>query len=174
MRLTNREKLLAVCLVLFLIAWLLYAFFISPSLARAETLSRVIPQKQDELRQLRSKSARFIAIRDRLNSLRAKMASQEGVELLPFLESQIRSSNLENKVASMKQNLIQPESGYSETIVELNLQNVTLKELIALLRNVQSSNVLASVKTLYIKKSLENEDLLNSTIEIRNIKLLKD
>lgn len=173
MRLTKREKLLASSLVVFTAIWLLFAFVVKPAYERVQTLGRVIPQKEDELRRLYDETAEFVSLTNQLNNLREKMASQEGFQLLPFLESQIQILSLTDNVEAMKQNVIPIESNYSQTIVEVKLQNLTLAQLIDFLRHVESQNVLAVVKSLYIRKNAESKDLLDSTIEIINIKLLE-
>ncbi|GAH97182.1 unnamed protein product, partial [marine sediment metagenome] len=103
---------------------------------------------------------------------RTKVASQEkGFELLPFLESLIREHGLAKKVATMKQQVLQLGPSHSETIVEVRLENLTLKQLVDFLRKVESSEVLAKTKSLYIKKNLTNPDLLDSVVEIHNPRL---
>lgn len=171
-RLAKREKLLAVASVIFVAIWALFAFAVKPAITRLETLSRVIPEKQDELKKLRAKSREYIFLRDGLGDLRARVASQgEGFELLPFLESLIQEGGLEKKVATMKQQLLQLEPNYAEIIVEIRLENLTLGQLVDFLWKVESSKVLAKVKSLHIKKSPTNADLLDSVVEIHNAKL---
>ena len=174
MRLTNREKLLAVSLVIVAAAWLLFAFVVAPAIERIDTLSRVIPQKHDELRRLRAQSVEYASICDSLGGLRSKMTSQEDFELLPFLESLISRSNLTKNVESMKQEVLQADSDYNETVVEVKLFDLTLPQLLDFLTRVESSNVLAAIKSLYIAKSPENADLLDSTVQVSNIKLIKN
>jgi len=173
-RLTKREKLLAAFLVILAVSWLLFVLIISPAFERINTLSRVIPQKQVELQQLRLKSNEYVSISDRLNNLRSKMASEDkNFQLLPHLESLIRRSDLTEHLESMKQQVLQPDSDYNETVVEIKLNNLTLAQLLDFLTLVKSSNVLATIKSLYIAKSTENIDLLDSTVQISNIKLIK-
>ncbi|MHC4544958.1 MAG: hypothetical protein ACYSYL_10590, partial [Planctomycetota bacterium] len=149
-----------------------FAFVIKPALARTKTLRRVISEKQDELGKLRATSNEYIFLRDSLDNVRAKVASQEkGFELLPFLESLIREHGLAKKVATMKQQVLNLGPSHSETIVEVKLENLTLKQLVDFLRKVESSQVLAKTKSLYIKKNLTNTEMLDSVIEIRNPKL---
>ena len=62
----------------------------------------------------------------------------------------------------------------SETIVEVKLENLTLKQLVDFLRKVESSEVLAKTKSLYIKKNLTNTDLLDSVVEIHNPRLAQN
>jgi hypothetical protein len=172
--LTRREKLLALALAIFAGICLLFAFAIKPALARTKTLRRVISEKQDELGKLRATSSEYIFLRDNLDNVRTKVASQDkGFELLPFLESLIREHGLEKKVATMKQQVLDLGPGHSETIVEVKLENLTLKQLVDFLRNVESSQPLARIKSLYIKKNLANKEMLDSVIEIHNPKLIQ-
>ena len=174
-RLTRREKLLAIALAILVGGWGLFALAVKPALERTRTLRRVISEKQNELGKLRATSNEYIFLRDNLDNVRAKVASQEKeFELLPFLESMIRENGLAKKVATMKQQVLQLGAGNSETIVEIRLENLTLKQLVDFLRKVESSEVLARTKSLYIKKNLTNPDLLDSVVEIHNPRLAQN
>ncbi len=171
-RLTRREKLLAIALAILTGGWGLFALAVKPALERTRTLRRVISEKQDELVKLRATSNEYISLRDNLDNVRAKVASQEKeFELLPFLESLIREHGLAKKVGTMKQQVLQLGANHSETIVEIRLENLTLKQLVDFLRKVESSKVLARTKSLYIKKNLTNTKMLDSVVEIHNPKL---
>ena len=63
------------------------------------------------------------------------------------------------------------ETDYYETVVEIEMECLTLRQLLDFLLKIRSSKVLASTKRLYIKKNVKNTDLLDSVVEIRNIKL---
>ena len=171
-RLTKREKLLAIALAILVGGWALFAFAVRPAIERTRTLRRVISDKQDELQQLRAGSNEYISLRNHLDKVRTQAASQDkGFELLPFLESMIREQGLSKKLGTMKQQVLQVGAGHSETIVEIRLESLTLKQLVDFLRKVESSQVFAKTKSLYIKKNLTNTDLLDSVIEIHNPKL---
>ena len=171
-RLTRREKLLAGGLVIFIAAWSLFTAGVKPALARIETLNRVIFQKQQELEKLRARSKEYILIRDGLDNLRTKVASQQKTfELLPFLESLIEECGLAKNVATMKQQVLPIDSNYSETIVEVRLEKLSLRHLVDFLGKVESSEVLARTKSLYIKRNATNKDLLDLVVEIHNAKL---
>lgn len=172
MRLTPREKLLAVVSAIFILAWLLFTFALKPAMARVKTLSRVIPQKQAELQRLRAKSTEYIFLRDSLDNLRMKVASQEkGFELLLFLESLIQQSGLEERVVSMKQQELPLDENYYESIVEIRLEGLTLRQQVDFLLKAESSRALARTKSLHIKRNPTNTDLLDSTVEIHTAKL---
>jgi len=171
-RLTRREKLLAIALAIIVGGWSIFSFAIKPTLERTKTLRRVISEKQGELQKLCAGSNEYLSLRNNLDTVRTKVASQDkGFELLPFLESLIREHGLAKQVATMKQQVLKPQASHSETIVEIKLENLTTKQLVDFLRKVESSKVLARIKSLYIKKNLTNTEMLDSVVEIHNLKL---
>jgi hypothetical protein len=170
-RLTRREKLLAGGLIFFTGAWLLFTAGVKPALDRIETLKRVIAEKQQELEKIRADSKEYIFLRDSLNNLRKKIASQDEVfELLPFLESLLEKCGLTENISTMKQQESPIDTNYAETVVEIRLENLSLNQLVDLLYRIESSQVLAGIKSLYIKKNAIDENLLDSVIEINNAK----
>jgi type II secretory pathway component PulM len=172
MQITRREKLLAVALGIFVSVWSLFAFAVNPARDRIETLNRLIPEKQNELRKLQAKSSEYIFLQDSISRLRTKIADQQdSFQLLPFLETLIRQSGLEKKVVSMKQQVMLLDKQYSQTIVEVRLQNLTLSQLIDLLRKVESSDVLAKTKMLSIKRNAIDTGLLDSAFEVYSAQL---
>jgi len=172
MRLTHREYWLAAGLVALVAAWAFYAVGVGPALERIDTLNRVIPEKQSELEKLRLKTSEYIALHDSIKDLRTKIALQEETfELLPYAESLVQECGLTKNVVTMKQQTSQLETNYHETVVEIEMENLTLRQIFDFLQKIQSSKALARTKTLHIKRNLTNADLLDSVVEIRNLKL---
>ncbi|MBN2314100.1 MAG: hypothetical protein JXM79_09230 [Sedimentisphaerales bacterium] len=170
MRLTRREYRLAVGVAVITIAWALFAFGFSPMLERMETLKRVIPEKQNELDRLRVKAGEYMSLREELEDLRAKISSQEkNFELLPFIESLVEQCSLTQNVKMMKQVASYPDTDFQEVIVEIEIENVTLRQLCEFIGRFQLSNSVVSIKRLIIKKNITNPDLLDSQIEVRTI-----
>jgi len=174
-RLTKREKLLAGTLLAFVAGWVLFAFAVKPAIERIETLNRVILEKQDQLRQLKVTSSEYIALRDNLKKLHTKVGSQQkDFKLLPFLESLIRKCGLQGSVATMKQRTAPLKQHYKQTVVEIQLENLAIDRLLKFLSEVESSKVLAKIKALHIQKNPTNKDLLDSVVEIQNIRLAQN
>jgi hypothetical protein len=171
MRLTQREKILALTLVVFIIVWALSVFVVKPAIARAETLNRVIYEKKDDLGKLFIKSKEYVLLRDDLDDLQKKIAQQQEFKLLPCLESLIQQHNLDKKVVTMKQYTLPLEQNYQEIIVEIKLENLTLSQLINFMWKSESLSALTKIRTLHIKRNLTDENLLDATVEIHTIKL---
>ena len=171
-RLARREKLLAGGLVIFIASWSLFTVAVKPALARIETLGRVIPENQQELEKVRAISEKYLLLSSRLDNLHTNIASQkETIELLPFLESLIEKCGLAENLDTMKRDVLQIDSNYSETIVEVRLESLSLGKLVDFLYKVESSQVRARTKSIYIKRNTENKNLLDSVVEIHSAKL---
>jgi type II secretory pathway component PulM len=171
-RLARREKLLTAGLVIFIASWSLFTVAVKPALARIETLDRVIPENQQELEKVRAISKKYILLSSRLDNLHTNIASaKETFELLPFLEALIEECGLAKNFETMKRNVLQIDSNYSETIVEVKLESLSLGELVDFLHKIESSQVQARIKSIYIKRNMANKNLLDSVVEIHNAKL---
>ncbi len=173
-RLTKREKLLALSLAGFAAVLSVYVFAVRPAAERLDTLGRLIPRKNDELRKLNAKSKEYAFLRESFEQFHSKVTSQqEDFRLLPYIESLIRQSGIERNLASMEQQELPLESDYIETVVQLRLENMTLRKLIDFLSTVQSSEALARIKSLHIQASSGNGDLLESSVEIHGARLIE-
>jgi len=170
-RLTKREKHLAAALAVFFLGWSLFGLVIEPAKDRIATLKRVIPEKQAELDKLSAAAKEYKLLADGSRGLFSKAASQPATfELLPFLESLVQRCGLEKNVAKMQQRVVPLGAGYSQTIVEIELQALSMAHLVDFLQKVESSDILARIANLHIKKSTAKKDSLDADIEIRNPK----
>ena len=104
------------------IVWALYGFVIEPTRNRIETLQRLIPEKQDELRSIQVRSAEYLALRRANEDLEARIGRQDAdFQLLPFLESLIEQHQLTENLITMEPETLPAQHGYSETVVEICL-----------------------------------------------------
>ena len=129
-----------------------YGFAIEPMRDRIETLQRIIPEKQSELREIQASSAKYIALRRARQSVEARISAQDSdFQLLPFLESLIERHGLTRRVVTMEPDTLPAQRGYSETIVKVGFEGITLRQLVAFLEAVETSGVIAQIGSLHIR-----------------------
>lgn len=166
-QITRRERLLSVGLMAVIVVWALYGLVIKPTRNRIRTLQRVIPEKQAQLRQLQASSEEYMALQEQFQALQARMASQErDFQLLPFLETMIEQHQLAGNVVTMQRDILRPQPDYSEVVVTIELQDVSLRQLVDFLTAVEGSEAVIQVGSLHIRKDATNERLLDSTVGI--------
>lgn len=163
------------------LAWVLYAFGLRPALDRLQTLKRVIPENRQKLAELQIKSKQYLALAAEMknmnisipafaNAATGKPEGQKDFELVAFLELNCKDAGLAKKVTSMKQLVTPVDSKYSETAVEIQLDDITLQQLVEFLIKAQSSNQPLWVKSLYIKKSDTSPNLIAVTLQLSSFK----
>jgi type II secretory pathway component PulM len=165
--LTKRERWLALGVVAAISASSLYAVVIRPTSYRLQTLERIIPEKQSELHALEAKSVEYTALCKSFQDFRAKAAAQDpNFELLPYLETLVEKHGLDKNLVNMTPEALQLQPDYSETVVRIELDGVSLKQLVGFLKEIETSQVCAQVGSLHIRKNPTSDALLDSTVEI--------
>ncbi len=171
MQTTSRERTLAALLVVALAAWALYGLVLKPARARIETLQRIIPEKQAQLRDLRAKSAEYAALKRTFDQRRATLASYDpDFQLLPFLDAMIERHRLTQQATLRGRDTLQSQPDSSAIAVTIELRNVSLKQIVEFLRDVNISPSAMRIGGLRIRKAPNNEGRLDSTIEIADPK----
>ncbi len=158
--------------MIFAAAWFLFVVGVRPALDRIKTLNRVIYEKQKELEKIRAISKEYTYLNNGLGNLHIKVDNQQDTfELLPFLDSLIVECKLSKNVESIKRQVAQIDSNYSEIIVEVRLESVSIGRLVNFLHKIELSQTRMRTKSLYIKRNMTNKNLLDSVIEIQNTEL---
>lgn len=167
MQITPRERWLALGLTVAVALWTLYALAVRPAQERIGVLERVVPEKQAQLQDLAAQSAQYTALRDECARARAQMAAQQpDFDVTRFLEGLIDRHQLARHVVTMSPDTVGPRPDYSETVVTIELHDISLKELVDFLTEVESSASLARIGTLHIRTDPHSETQLDSTIGI--------
>jgi len=174
MRLTSRERWLAGGLAAVIAAVAFTAFCVAPAVERINTLNRVLPEKQKMLQDLKAKSGEYLALRAGLDNLEKQSApGGKEFELPAFLESTTNEIGMAKNVAQMKRQILQLDPKCAETIVEVKLENIMLKQLVDFLLRTKSSGCFLQVKNLYIEKSRTDPTLLDAVVQISTLTMNK-
>jgi type II secretory pathway component PulM len=172
MQISKRERWLAIGLTVAVALWALYALAIRPACDRLRVLGRVVPARQAQLQDLQAKIAQYTALRDEFAQARAQMTAQEpDFDITRFLEGMIDQHKLARHVVTMSPDTVQPRPDYSETVVTIELHDISLKELVYFLTDVESSASLARIGALHIRTDPKSETQLDSTVGICSPKL---
>ncbi len=157
-QLTKREQRLAIGVTAVAALWAVYGLAIEPVRDRIETLKRTIPEKENELREVQAKSSEYTQLRQGLEEVQVRMARQDpNFELLSFAESLLEEQGLATK-ANM--------DGSLETVVQITLENIALRQLVNFLKAIEASDVVAQVGSLHIHRDTVDKMLLDSVVEI--------
>jgi type II secretory pathway component PulM len=172
MRISSREKQLSIGLAVFVGAVTFYMVLVKPSVARLETLERVVPEKLVALQELQSQCRQYVTLQERIGKLQEQIASGPGdFMLLSFLDGLAEELKLKDNVV-MKGETRKLDATYTEATVTLELQHVTLKEVLEFLSRLRSENSLVTISNLNISRGdTGGTGLLNSTVHVSHLRI---
>jgi general secretion pathway protein M len=172
MQINSRERMLAAFLLVALAASALYSLALKPACSRMQTLQRIIPEKQAQLRELQAVSVQYAALKCDFDQRRANLASQDpDFQLLPFLEATIERHQLAQHATMGGRDPLQPQPDHGEAIVTIELHNISLQQVVEFLRDVDASPAVLHIGSWLIRKASNNEGQLDSIIEISSPRL---
>jgi len=173
MPLLKREKKLMYGCMIFIGLCCLYALWIKPLTNRLNTLERVVPEKTQLFEQLLSKHQQLLELRENLNQLNQNLADQpQNLDLLTTLEQIAQQEQLSiHNVQSNTSDIYTPtDHTYAETLITLELRDITLEQLVEFLAKIPTKNTFIRVKNLEIKNT-PNSNLLESNMIITHLRL---
>jgi type II secretory pathway component PulM len=145
-----------------------YGFILKPAIARTKTLYRVIPEKQAELTRLESISREMKTLQHRAASLQESMVtSHKDIELLPHVESLVDKHGLHNHITAMNQQIVQVHPEYTETVIDISLEKVTLAQLIKFLWDIESTAPPTRTEDLHITHHPDNHQVLDAQVTLQ-------
>lgn len=160
MKLEERDKRVLIFGGAAAAAILLYAFVISPLTADLAHKRDLIPKRERDIVEMRKLKEEYLEMQKRLQE--AQAASAKRGPLLTEIENLSKRANLSSKVVSLKpQTGVQTES-FTESIVEIRLENITLYDVVNYVYLLEEDSL--RIKKLYFKPRFDNPNLLNSTV----------
>lgn len=173
MRLSQREKQMLIGGVVLLILFVAFQAAVKPAMGRLETLRRVVPEKQEMLRQLRSRSEEYLALEREISRLRDRISSQpNNFAILSFLEGIERECGLAKNVAYMKPaTTTSANNAYVETRVEVKLENVSLQQVTRFLLRIESDKAPIGVKALHVRSAAKTPASLDAIVQLTSLAL---
>jgi len=161
---TSREKTflwggvgaLAVLLVLQLVGY--------PAIKRTQELTRLIPQKERELKELRQLRKELDSVKEAKAALIQKIPAQErNLPPLSRLDGWIERSQLRQNIRSIKPS---PSTGGEGMIVEVQVEKAELPQLVRFLYEVQSTPGGSKIGRLTVKPRYTTPKYLDVSLQM--------
>ncbi len=166
-KLTRQERYYVSAGVALVALFIIFQFVLSPFLAAKEKTKRSIQAKEKTLKELVSLSSEYGALKEDSVDIKKALALRDGnFTLFSFLEKQAGQSNVKPNIKYMKPSTSTDKGPYSESSVEMNLENITLKQLVEYLHLVESPENLVRIKRISVKQSKGNPEYLTALIHL--------
>jgi len=138
----------------------LYALVLSPLMADLSRKRDLIPKKEKDLVEIRVLREQYVEIQQRLQQ--AQAAAVKRGPLLTEIENLTKRANLSSKIVSLKPQAGVQGDGFTESMVEIKLDNITLYDIVNYAYMLEKDTL--RIKKLNFKPRFDNPKLLNATI----------
>jgi type II secretory pathway component PulM len=140
-------------------AILLYALVVSPFLSDLSRKRDLIPKKERDLAEIKRLSDEYREVQQQLQV--AQEAAAKRGPILTEIENITKRVNLGSKIVSLKPQPGTKGEGFTESIVEVRLDSVTLYDVVNYVNQLESA--MLRVRKLQFKPRYDNPKLLNAT-----------
>ena len=158
-----REKALAYATATLAVALGAYGWFIQPAIERVHTLERDLPKTQRELRDLAAKTRQVTLLTSQVARARQSLVAEPNATLLPSIESIVNRQGLQTHLTSLTPQRSSPEAHLAQTVVEMTLQRLTLRQVLDLLAEVQTTLASTRIISLHLSHHPDGPSWLNVT-----------
>ncbi len=173
-RLQQREKRVLLAGIVFLVGVLIFQFCLIPYMDARTRLAASVKRKEAELVDIRLLMQEYLDLKDRQGDLRKRLRKRAaGFSLFSFLEEQAAIVKVKDHITSMKPSTSEMKEGFSESIVEMKIEKVTLQQLIDFLLRIESDSMLVMVQRLTIQKNSRENGLLDTVVRIKTFKTVR-
>ena len=167
MKLAKREKQYIIIAVILLASLLIMKLFIFPFMDNRTRLSRGVSTKEAVLKKIVLMSAEYkelkIASRSVLSSMEKR---KKDFTLFSYLEQAASDIRIKEHIKYMKPSIAQNIGPYKESMVEMKLDTISLRQLVKYLYQIDSGASSIQVKRLSIIHNKKNPGLLDAVITI--------
>jgi type II secretory pathway component PulM len=165
--LSQREQILVGGAALFIIALMIYFFFVTPALERSRLLGRLIAQKERECKELLLLREEYGILKASEDEIIRQLSAEAGqISPLSHLEQLAQKAGLREQIQQMKPLAPLSTPRYVVTPVQLRFKGTGLQKLIAYLYELEHASVPFQIKRLKIRPTARSAGSLDVTLEV--------
>jgi len=161
--------LMAVAIGVWILYWLVQGLVVAP----LENGKRAIEAREASLRQMRILQADYRSVQGQVSMLEMRIRSGQQGNVLSMLEEMAGEVQIKDKIASMDPRSTPPNDLYRESVIEVRLQQVNLKQLVDYLFKVENSGAFLKIKRLRLKTRSDDPGYLDVTFRVSSFEPIK-
>lgn len=170
MRLSERERLMVAAAGAALAVFVVLQFLVFPLLDNRARLNKRLASREKAVTEMRLLRERHQQLSQQSSSMAALLAQrEEGFSLFAFLEKNADESEVKEHIAYMKPSESRGNEQFKQSLVEMKLQAVSLKKLLAFLEKTESPKHLVGIDKLIIQENTKEAGALDATLVMVSI-----
>lgn len=152
--------------ILLIVLFLLFLLII-PALIYEHSLKASLNSYKSKYKELSILSSEYKLLREKVSLVEAKASNLQTGGIVNVVNDIASSLGITSKIKSIKGiSSRQLKENISEETADINIEKLTLNELINLFHKIETSSAMLSVKRTNIKKSFDKPELLDVTITV--------
>lgn len=170
MKLGRREKILVSLAACCIAVFVLFQFIISPFFHRREVIMRGIDAKRDGLKEIVKLRTEYESYRRGADGIQRYLRSRvKSFTLFSFLEQAAGKARVKDHIKYMKPSASRSSGPFKESMVEMKLGKISLKQLVDYLYLIESPENVVSIKRISIKDSKSAPGYLDAIMQVLTI-----
>ncbi len=167
MQLAKREKYLiglAVCVIVFAV---LIQLVIMPFVDGRQRMQNSVAAQERNLQEIVRLSQEYKALEQDSETLTQRLASRPGnFTLFSFLEKAAGKAGVKNNIKYMKPSASTGKGPFKESLVEMKLEKITLKQMVDYLKLIESPDDIVSVKRISVQTNKKETQYLDAILQV--------
>ena len=167
MKLARRERFFVVAALLFIVVFFLFQFLIFPFLTAKGRIEKGVQAKTDALKEMRVLISEFERYKNGSQGIKVALEKRKkGFTLFSFLEKAAGDADVKEHIKYMKPSTSAGPEPYIESLVEIKLELVTLKQLIDYLYRIESTENVVIVKRFSANENKKKDGYLDAILQV--------
>jgi general secretion pathway protein M len=167
MKLAKREKYFVLAAGICIVGFLILQFGIFPFFESKGRLRKGIKTKEAGLKEISRLRSEFLALQKSSKSMQESLARRKpGFTLFSFLEEAAGKAEVKAHIKYMKPSVSSGTGPHKESIVEMKLAAITLKQLVGYLYRIESPEDLVSIKRISINRNKKETTYLDAVMQV--------
>lgn len=165
-KISTREKVFLLVGGLLIGGMLLYFLLIDPIREQNNQLSRLIPQKENELTTFRQLESEYLFLSDKMKQIEARLPQKNQFSPLSYIEGIAKNNDVRENIAYIRPVPSIVREPYQEIPIEVKLEGITLDRAVGFLDAIENSNYFLRVKRLNIRTRSSEAKKLDITFVV--------
>jgi general secretion pathway protein M len=167
MKLARREKFFVSAAVLFIAIFFLFQFLIFPFFTAKRKIQKGVRAKENALKEMVVLVSEFKRYKNDSQGIKKVLGHRKrGFTLFSFLEKAAGEADVKEHIKYMKPSTSVGPDPYKESLVEIKLELVTLKQIIDYLYKIESTDNVVIVKRFSANENKKRNGYLDAILQV--------
>lgn len=167
MTLARREKFLVALAGGMILLLFIFHFLILPFLEEKKRMEHGVKTREAALQELELMTREYQSLKQKDQGLKNILSRRnKGVTLFSFLEKEAQKADIKGHIKYMKPSVLQSNGPYKESMVEMKLEGITLKQLVEYIYRIESPRNAIVIKRISIKENKKKSGRLNAVLQV--------